>query len=510
MAHPQFSIWLVWTLIAFNLRMVFTPVWMTLVFCMEHIWFIITLYSELLNTAFNSAMILVRHGTSEVLCESSVVGGFPLGPAYLRRFVEQWFYKRVVLPQTWTEWMFGCHRIELIPDYELIGRALVLVGCLLALVCIPRKRKQRPRVDPLSDAPEGLVPGNPLLEGGRLPKGQVAIAMKKDGLLYIVGGGFRMGDHLITPTHNCHSGYEMWMVNGTLEAKVDVESEISIAADVSAFAVPASTWSRLQIPTVKLGPLRDVATVTVTSSCDLKHSVASLKATQPMGRCVYAGSTMPGFSGSLYMNGTVALGMHCHGGYRGGGYECLYLYVRLTEALDKPPEDSPDFFMQIARDGGFDFEDLGGSAVIMRTRDGQYHRTKQEVLQRMRELDRDDWADEVEYEELEQQLSQYPECKAIPAQHLGEDRRPARKVVSAPTLAASNSRPVLTSSDAKTEPLPTVAKVLVPSKRKRSGKRQPQLQQQILNCLTQMMQSNKLVQSTGRQTRPRRRSSVPS
>lgn len=54
---------------------------------------------------------------------------------------------------------------------------------------------------------------------------------------------------------------------------------------------------------------------------------------------------MPGFSGSAYMNGTVALAMHCHGGCRGGGYELLYLWARLKMVLDQVPEDSAEFFL---------------------------------------------------------------------------------------------------------------------------------------------------------------------
>lgn len=88
----------------------------------------------------------------------------------------------------------------------------------------------------------------------------------------------------MTPTHNTVTGYELWILNGDAEGKVDMETELQLAANVSAFSVPENTWSRMGVGQVKLGPLKGTATVSVASSCDKKFSISALKATTPLGR----------------------------------------------------------------------------------------------------------------------------------------------------------------------------------------------------------------------------------
>nr|WNT71157.1 MAG: hypothetical protein [Sotepeofons virus] len=333
---------------------------------------------------------------------------------------------RETVSQTWIQWTLGCSRTTYeYRDFRVpLGLALGL-SMVYYLRTMKRWQKMRRLIDSLAVSPEGLIPGSPLLEGGRMPKGQVAVAIRKDGTLTVVGGGLRVENYLILPTHNTVYGYELWILNGEREAKVDVDGEVMLAADVVAYPVPENTWSRLGVGQVKLGPLKDMTTVTVTSSCDRKYSVATLKATAPMGRVVYEGSTQPGFSGSAYMNGTVVVGMHCHGGVRGGGYEMLYIYNRLKLQLDQPPEDSPDFFVRQAK-FGYDYEELYDDNVVLRMKDGNYHRTKKETLERMKQLEHSaQWADEVEYEELREQLQYIPESMLVANTHPGEGRRPA-------------------------------------------------------------------------------------
>lgn len=355
-----------------------------------------------------------------------------------RRAVRFIFY-RANVSQTWPQFMLGCLRTT----YELrdFRNAIGIMVGLVLIYWIRRSKPSRKRlIDQLAVSPEGMIPGSPLLDSGRIPKGQVTVAIKRDGTLHVVGGGLRIENHLVTPTHNTIMGCELWVLNGDKEARVDVDTEIQLAADVSAFSVPENVWSRLQVGQVKLGPLKALATVTVTSACDQKYSISSLKASQPMGRVVYEGSTMPGFSGSAYMNGTVALGMHCHGGVRGGGYELLYLWARLKLALDQVPEDSSDFFLREAR-RGYDYEDLGSEDVVLRFADGNYHRTKKDVLDRMKVLDVSNWADEMEYDELQEQLYRNPESKIATAGFSGEGQRPVKKVQEKSRPADSQSLP---------------------------------------------------------------------
>lgn len=333
----------------------------------------------------------------------------------------------------------------------MLASAYVAYRLVRWMKTFKRFRKSQRVVDGLAVCSEGVNPNSPLLELGKIPKGQVAVALKKDGNLHIVGGGIRVEDYLITPTHNTYHGYECWILHDSKEAKVDTETAIDLAADVTAFSVAESTWTRLGVAKVRLAPLRDSATVSVTSSCDRKYSVATLTAASPMGRVVYEGSTQPGFSGSVYMNGTAAVGMHNHGGVRGGGYELLYLYQRLRAAIDQPCEDSTEFMLKEAR-RGYLYEELGNDAVVVRFADGNYHRTKREILERMTKLDTKKWADEVEREELQEQLRNAPEGKILEIGFSGEGQRPVQSVQVLRQPADIQSLPDLASLAGKAVP----------------------------------------------------------
>lgn len=264
------------------------------------------------------------------------------------------------------------------------------------------------QVDPLAVAPEGLVPGSPLIRNGKIPSCQVSVgSIGPEGEIMLVGAGIRVEDYLITPTHNCHFGRKLVIFpDGRFEQRVelDPDSEISLAADVSAFPVPEQTWARLAVARAKMGPVATAVTVTVTSSCDKTYTVGSLKPNQTaIGRIFYDASTMPGYSGSAYMNGNTCVGMHSHGGVRAGGYEILYLWVRLKINNKEAPESSEDFLRKLKGKRNLQVEELADD-VIMRTPTGHYHLTTKQLYDRLETLREDDWADEVERDEIEREL----------------------------------------------------------------------------------------------------------
>lgn len=315
-----------------------------------------------------------------------------------------------------------------------------------------------------------------------MPKGQVSVAVKKDGVFSVVGSGLRIENYLMTPTHNTLYGYELWIMNDGEAEQVDTKTELSIAPDISAFAVPELVWSRLRVKMAKLGPLRKSTSAVIVSGCDRKYSIATLQPTSPLGRVAYSGSTQPGFSGSAYTTGEVTLGMHCHGGTRGGGYEILYLYVRLKELCDSPVEDSEEFFMRQAG-YGFDYEQLGTDAVIVRMQDGGYARTRQSILDSMKRIETSretDWADEVEYDELQDALAQYPESRAIEmvAGFSGEGQGTKRKAVEPSRPSASRSLPASDSSSVQIVP------------------RRERIRASVKRKVLDLQQSNKLLQET--------------
>lgn len=237
---------------------------------------------------------------------------------------------------------------------EVDWRAVAAVGGVgltaYAAYRIWRRLSRRAKVfpDPLGHKSESIIPGSKLLEGGRPPACQPRVGMGVDGGVMIVGSGLRIMNYLVTPTHNAQVGKSIHALHPTddsLMVEVNANSEIIVAPDVSAFLLSESQWATLKIPQAKLAPLASKATATVVGGLDQRYSMGELRVGSTFGRVSYNASTLPGFSGSAYANGTAILGMHCHGGTQGGGYEILYLFTRLRVLLDQPAEGG-DYWWQ--------------------------------------------------------------------------------------------------------------------------------------------------------------------
>lgn len=286
------------------------------------------------------------------------------------------------------------------PYYASVGVAAATVAAVSGYYMWPRGLRME--VDPMRISPEGLIPGKPVLEGGRVPSCQVKLAYKReDGTFVILGAGVRVLDHLITPAHNAIHGRPLFAMAKDCQVEI-LGDGLNLAADVVAFPLSEQQWSRMGITRAKLAPLGAPRTVSVISSCDLKYSVGRLTAITPMGRVKYDSSTMPGFSGSVYADGNTALGMHCHGGAYAGGYEMLYLYKRLQHALEKIDESSEDFLRNLTKSKRrLLIEELDNDYAIVRDETGQYHLTDRQLRERIRELEAsENWADETELHQL--------------------------------------------------------------------------------------------------------------
>nr|QVG74732.1 hypothetical protein 1 [Virus sp.] len=272
---------------------------------------------------------------------------------------------------------------EVQPHWPRLAVAAGAAACYAAYRSrVTSKRLRVYRDDAMCEA-ESIIPGSALLEGGRPLRCQVRVAMRTPKGLMVVGGGVRVLNFLLMPTHNSHVGYDTYIINGADDSrmvKLDPTKELIIAPDVSAFPLTESQWADLQVPQAKLAPLAHKSRVTCVSAVDAKYSVGSITVGSTIGRVVYDASTMPGFSGSIYSNGTHALGMHTHGGQLGGGYELLYLYVRLKAALDQVDEGfwkkNPDGSYSWIDEEEPDFTERLGSGdddkVVVRSKSGTY------------------------------------------------------------------------------------------------------------------------------------------
>lgn len=307
----------------------------------------------------------------------------------------------------------------------LVGGVLVASSALAWRYL--RSERVRTLVDPMMVSSEGLVPGSPLLEGAKLPKCQVKLAIVREGVRYIVGAGIRLENCLVTAMHNGFQGTDL-VAMGAIDYVVRSEA-IILAPDLVAYELPEDVWARLGISQSRLAPLARSATVTVTSSCDMKYSVGELKPSRVLGRVDYFASTQPGFSGSPYMNGAVCMGIHIHGGAQAGGYEMLYVWARLKHHQQKKPEDSDTFFYDNYGGGetGFAVEELDEKSVILRDEYGHYHLTDADLISRLKRVKGSRaWDDQVTEEEIEEELARRgyaPESAAFKGEFLGLEAR---------------------------------------------------------------------------------------
>lgn len=299
-----------------------------------------------------------------------------------------------------------------LPSLRVTAAATTAVAAVAGVYLLRRDRNTdlTITVDPIMTSPEGAVHGSPILEGGRLPAGQVKLAIKRGNELMIVGSGLRMEDHLITPTHNVIAGHELYMVTERERIRVDTAQELFLAADVSAFPMPEASWALAGVSRIKMAPLASEKTVTITSGCDQTYSIGRLRSTHPLGRVHYVASTKPGYSGSAYMDGQSCVGMHNHGGAMSGGYEILYLWCRLKHVLQQIPESSEDFMRRLSKKKRLQFEDLDQDYSVVRQQSGHYHLTTKQVSERLKQQAEENrrnpgnWSGEIEEEQLRQEL----------------------------------------------------------------------------------------------------------
>lgn len=145
------------------------------------------------------------------------------------------------------------------------------------------------------------------------------------------------------------------------------------------------------------------------------------------------------------------MGMHCHGGTRGGGYEILYLWCRLKAALLSAsdlgsPESSEEIMFGVAREESWVDEPLPDDRAVVRAYDGSYHLTTALIVTKMKALRKSkSWVDEMEADDLERELASR------------EDYIPESVGVGASTFSGESQRPVegaQSQAFVQTSPLP--------------------------------------------------------
>lgn len=297
-----------------------------------------------------------------------------------------------------------------------------------------------------SEAQEESIMTNSPLASRPAPRCQVAIAFKNSsGMLEIVGCGVRTEFGLWVPLHVLGADYLDAYAVGKNGVAVPLRNYYAdsiytpFGVEMVNIVVPDVEFSKLGVTKAKFAVLPNMDTVVITGP-DGKSSMGQLRITPPenfvMGKVLYGGSTLAGFSGAPYMKGNHVVGIHLHGGKGGnGGQEVLYLnqaykiVTGITEEANFGTEDSGSKMMEkfISRKESVDYTEIDGEFIV-RDAGGHYHRTRAEVIakyelaQRLWQEEPNDWSAEVDYQDAKRDYDEIDQMEEAAFLAMGPKR----------------------------------------------------------------------------------------
>nr|UGO57463.1 MAG: hypothetical protein 1 [Riboviria sp.] len=250
---------------------------------------------------------------------------------------------------------------------------------------------------------------------------QVFICVEDGSQLVTIGSGLRMQvantDFLVTASHCIQPGKKHWMVRGEKQYQLSEDVVMQyrdVITDIIAIPLPASAFSAVGVRVAKTSPMPKSVHVQITG-CGQKGTVGKLSPTATFGRVVYDATTQAGYSGAPYMQGGVVVAIHTNGGRANEGWEIKYIECLLwnEDILPEATYGDSESAVRRAIEQEHDITYFGDDLVVRSRVTGKYHRTKQEIydeLQRARSTlvkQPDDWAAQVEVEDLEEQYASY-------------------------------------------------------------------------------------------------------
>lgn len=167
---------------------------------------------------------------------------------------------------------------------------------------------------------------------------QFSVYQIRFGAKVLLGGGVRIGDYLVAPTHVIYKDNLVLMVgNEILYDSVDKSLWIELAPDMSGLLL--SPQARAKIPAATVAPFSGTPYVRVQATCQSQNtSYGMLKAAETFGQAIYTGSTRAGFSGAAYVDVDRVYAIHQGGGAINYAMSAAFIKMRLQRLVK--PEDS--------------------------------------------------------------------------------------------------------------------------------------------------------------------------
>lgn len=182
--------------------------------------------------------------------------------------------------------------------------------------------------------------------GMTLPTFQAKVGLMRDGQFVVIGSCTRLYDMLVAPDHVLGGDVPKYVYGRQSCFELGDRERVPLATDLVAIKMTERELSTIGISQCRLGSVADMGTFAQIVGPVGKGTAGVLRPDpRVFGRLIYEGTTVAGYSGGVYTNGSLALGIHQMGGVVNGGYSLSYIAARLRSVFKEQPEASEDWLL---------------------------------------------------------------------------------------------------------------------------------------------------------------------
>nr|QHA33891.1 hypothetical protein [Atrato Sobemo-like virus 1]QHA33895.1 hypothetical protein [Atrato Sobemo-like virus 1] len=211
-----------------------------------------------------------------------------------------------------------------------------------------------------------------------VPNCQVKIATFQDSVYVVLGASVRFsrtvetpggqpGHWLVGPDHVLTDDAPKFAFNDpTKVIRLAGRERILLAADLVGIKLDNNEMSLLSARAAKIGDFADPGTMAQIVGPDSKGTTGRLSHDAcAFGKVIYDGTTVPGYSGAAYTDGSRVLGIHQGGGAHNYGVAASFIWGRICLYEKTIHEDSRKFLETLfERDGELRWTNVGDPMYI--------------------------------------------------------------------------------------------------------------------------------------------------
>lgn len=181
------------------------------------------------------------------------------------------------------------------------------------------------------------------------PKSQCQIGFKRDGKFVVIGCAVRFAHGvLVGPDHvlSDEDLEEKFAYGSQSTVSLKGKERIALDTDLVMIKLTDKEFSTIGIAECRITGLNDSGALAQIVGPEKKGTLGRLIHDKTIfGRVLYEGTTLAGYSGSIYASGHGTLGLHQMGGVVNSGYSASYVWMLVRQVLGLRFEDSDDWLM---------------------------------------------------------------------------------------------------------------------------------------------------------------------